>query len=259
MKALSIIGYHHSGKTTTATTLIPLLIRMDYKVSSIKDIHNEDYQADTAGTNSWKHRQAGSQRVFARGLNDSALIFDRPLSFQEMLHHLQADFLIIEGMKEVPLPQILCITRNRDLMELISDLTVAIVVYPELCTEGSLLKMKSFRDVPVIHLPSDAKELLTIAISKGMEPLPMVDPECCSECGMSCDELMRAIISDKRKRSDCRMDSAESISIKVDGKSLPVVPFIQRLLKDQINAFIYNLKGGENAGKIEITIKRDND
>ncbi len=259
MKTISIIGYHHSGKTTTAISLITLLTQLGYNVSSIKDIHNVDYSADTIGSNSWQHRQSGSRMVFARGLKDTALFFDRPLAFAGMLPHLSGDFLIIEGMRELPVPQILCVTKPSHLNDLISDLTVAIVVYPCLCEDDYLMQIKSHAEIPVFHCPQDAKFLMTRAMGKSIEPLPMVDADCCSECGSTCDELMREIIAGKRKRSECKMDFTDPIRIKVDGRPLPIVPFIQRLFKDQIDAFIRNLKGTENATNIEINLRRQDD
>ncbi|MBM4403608.1 MAG: molybdopterin-guanine dinucleotide biosynthesis protein MobB [Candidatus Cloacimonetes bacterium] len=269
MKAISIIGYHHSGKTTTATALITMLSQLGYQVGSIKDIHNTAFRADNEGTNSWRHRQAGSRRVFARGTKDTALFFDQSLSFADMLAHLSGDFLIIEGMKDLSLPQILCITRQSDLRGaeeksaddegLRSDLTVAIVVHPALCQDDRVLQMRSCGDIPVFHLPRDTKALLALAVGKSVEPLPMVDPECCCECGLSCEDMMRAIISGTRQRNECRMDTSGSLGIKVNGKPLPIVPFIQRLFQDQIEAFIRNLKGTEQADRIEITIRRKDD
>ena len=51
MKALAIIGYHRTGKTTVATTLIKELTKQGYNVCSIKDIHSEAFRCDTEGKN----------------------------------------------------------------------------------------------------------------------------------------------------------------------------------------------------------------
>ena len=68
MKAIGVVGYHHTGKTTLATLLISALSGKGFEVASIKDIHSEKYRADKEGSNSWKHAQAGANQVFARGL-----------------------------------------------------------------------------------------------------------------------------------------------------------------------------------------------
>jgi len=94
MKAIGVIGYHHTGKTTLVCALIQELTRLGHKVVSIKDIHNESYRVDTEEKNTWLHTQAGSKAVFAKGLHDSALLFPTTLNLNEMITFLKADYLL---------------------------------------------------------------------------------------------------------------------------------------------------------------------
>ena len=64
MKAIGVVGYHHTGKTTLATLLISAFSGKGFEVASIKDIHSEKYRADKEGSNSWKH----ARRVRTRSL-----------------------------------------------------------------------------------------------------------------------------------------------------------------------------------------------
>ncbi|HQB97633.1 MAG TPA: molybdopterin-guanine dinucleotide biosynthesis protein MobB, partial [Candidatus Cloacimonadota bacterium] len=108
MKAIAVIGYHHTGKTTTVVNIVRRLSELGYRVATIKDIHSEKFRADTPGKNSALHIEAGSNQTVARGLYDTSLIFPRTLALNEIVPHLSADFLVIESMKDAPVPKIVC-------------------------------------------------------------------------------------------------------------------------------------------------------
>ena len=61
--------------------------------------HNENFTMEKKGSNSWKHIQAGSNTVIARGINETYQIWNRQLSLNEMLSHLKSDYVVVEGMK----------------------------------------------------------------------------------------------------------------------------------------------------------------
>lgn len=46
------------------------------------------------------------------------------------------------------------------------------------------------------------------------------------------------------------------VQVLVDGKSLPLVPFVEKLFADTIAAMTGSLKGGENAAVISITVRK---
>ena len=121
MKVLSVAGYHHSGKTTAVVSIIKELKKRGYKVQSIKDIHYEDFTMETPTSNSWKHWQASDDTVIARGLNETYKIWHRHLGLPEMLLEMQADYVIVEGMKTAALPRIICAKDDEQLAELVND------------------------------------------------------------------------------------------------------------------------------------------
>ncbi len=247
MKALGVIGYHHTGKTTTVVALIKALKALGHSVSSIKDIHSEDYRADKAGSNSDKHIKAGSDAVYARGLHDSALIFPNPLSLAEILPHFQSEFLIVEGMKSAPLPKIVCAETTEQLDELVDDTTFAI--------SGMIASsITSYKGLPVFCLETKLDALVQLVLQKSFAPLPDVDPECCAECGMSCYALAGQIVQGKLNRDACVLDSKPELSLSVNGKAIQIVPFVQRLLRDTIRSFVNNLKDIDHDGEIEIRL-----
>lgn len=249
MKALAIIGYHHTGKTTLACELIKLLAQSGHKVASLKDIHAESYHVDTPGKNTALHMEAGSSCVFAKGLHDSGLLFPRSLSLKEILPHLSADFLIIEGLKDAPVPKIVCAESTEQWDELIDDTTIGL--------SGLIAaQYTQYRGLPVFCLQRDRDKLLSTVISKSFEILPISDPECCSACGKSCYQMAADIVQGISRRSDCVLDNAQELKLYVGNKEIVIVPFVQKILKDVITSFVDNLKDTPTDREIRIEIKR---
>jgi molybdopterin-guanine dinucleotide biosynthesis protein B len=249
MKAFAVIGYHHTGKTTVVTELIKSLTAKGHKVATIKDIHYDNYHADTEGKNSWKHIEAGSSMTFARGLHDSSLIFPHPLSLKEMTSLLSCDYLIIEGMKEAPVPKILCAETLEQLEELYDDTVIAV--------SGKIAPLyPDWQEPPLFDINKDIEKLTKLVTDKVFDLLPDSDPDCCSACGLTCYEMAGAILKGEKQRSDCKTDAQHKISLKVDGKEITLVPFVQKLFSDIITTFLANLKDASPRGNISIEIKQ---
>ena len=62
MIVIGIIGWKNSGKTFFAQRIIKKLTQKGINVASIKRAHH-DFDIDKPGTDSYLHRQAGSQEV----------------------------------------------------------------------------------------------------------------------------------------------------------------------------------------------------
>lgn len=247
VKAFAVIGYHHSGKTTVVTSLVKSLTAKGYKVATIKDIHQEDFRVDTEGKNTWQHIRSGAVMTFARGLHDSALIFPKPLSLKEMTALLKCDYLIIEGLKNAPVPKILCAENTEQLEELFDETVFAI--------SGKLANGKTeWQEPPLLDVFTELGKLTDLVEEKVFELLPDSDPACCSACGLSCSEMVKAILKGERQRSDCKTDFAQQVSLSIDGKPVVIVPFVQNLLKDVVLGMINNLKDINPAGNIRIEI-----
>ncbi|RLC53707.1 MAG: molybdopterin-guanine dinucleotide biosynthesis protein B [Candidatus Cloacimonadota bacterium] len=247
MKVISIAGYHHTGKTSVCVALIKELKKRGHSVASIKDIHAENFTMEKEGSNSWRHWEASQNVVIARGLTETYQIWHEQLSLQQMLSKLDADWVVVEGMKTAALPRVICASDETQLDELIDDTVIAISgIYGN--------DHSSYKNLKVFNDKSDIGELTDLIVNKVFEVLPLPKPECCGECGMSCYEMVGAIITGKRTRDDCKTDRNLDISIELDGKKLNVVPYVQRTLKDVILAYMKNLKGVKEDKKIQITI-----
>ncbi|PKN71789.1 MAG: molybdopterin-guanine dinucleotide biosynthesis protein MobB [Candidatus Cloacimonetes bacterium HGW-Cloacimonetes-3] len=249
MKAIGVIGYHHTGKTTLVTAIVAELKKRGFSVVSIKDIHSEAYHADTDGKNTALHAKAGSEAVFAKGLYDSALLFPRILELKEMISYLKADYLVIEGMKDAPVPKLVCAKDTTQLDELVDGTCIGIsgLIADELSTYSGL---------PVFCLQKDFDALMDTVLKHSFEMLPMSEPECCSACGFTCSQMAIRIVTGKSKRSDCVLDNAPDLKLMIGEEQVIIVPFVQKVLKDVIISLVDNLKGINPQGKINIEIKR---
>ncbi len=246
MKVLSIAGFSQTGKTTLSVNLIQELRKRGYSVSSIKDIHFDDFTMETPGSNTWKHWEASDNTVFAHSHKETYQIWHHSLSLKEMLSHLDTDWVIVEGMKEAPLPRIMCAESEADLCNLI-DGTVMII-------SGKIAEHETvYKNLSVLHNTKDIQKIADIVEQKVFDVLPLSDPECCTMCGMNCTEMVAAIIKGEKKRDDCQTDRNQGIKVWIDDKEIVMVPFIQKVLKSMIEAFLSNLKGYRK-GKIRIDL-----
>jgi molybdopterin-guanine dinucleotide biosynthesis protein B len=166
MKIFSIIGYHHSGKTTAVENLIRYIKSTGQTISSIKDIHAEDFTMETPGSNSHRHLTASETNVFARGLNETYLIWNKQLTLHEMLPHLTTDWVVIEGMKSETLPQIIAAKNTEDIDKLLSDRVFAITgPVSETITE--------YKGFPCINAITDTEKLGSLVIKHiTTQPIP---------------------------------------------------------------------------------------
>ena len=112
MKVVSIFGFTKSGKTTTVEHVVAELRRRGYSVGSVKDIHFENFTIETEGTNTYRHKKAGSQLVTARGLYETDILFQERLPIKKLLDiysmMYEFDYVILEGENEFCGPGIVC-------------------------------------------------------------------------------------------------------------------------------------------------------
>ena len=105
-KVLLIVGYKKVGKTTLIEKLIPELSNRGYRVGTVKH-HHSDFPAsfDTAGTDTWRHRQAGASSVALATPTDFAMFRDNEssISLDEIVSALGAtDIVLVEGFHDEP-------------------------------------------------------------------------------------------------------------------------------------------------------------
>ena len=109
MNTIPVIGfaaYSGTGKTTLIEKLILALKAQGLRLGVIKhDAH--DFDIDKEGKDSWRFSKAGADMTLISSATKTAVVEQRPRSFQEnlsMLHDL--DLVIVEGYKQETIPRI---------------------------------------------------------------------------------------------------------------------------------------------------------
>lgn len=250
MKVFSVIGISKSGKTTTIENIIKELKKRGYSVGSVKEIHYENFTMDQEGTNTYRHRKAGSDLVTVRSYYETDILFPKNLSINEILKFYNQDYVVMEGVRDYNCPVILCanmvedIEENRDKECFKRIFLISGVMSNE---------TNEYDGIPVINSINNTKKLVDFIEQKVYRSLPDFPPECCSECGYSCRDLGMRILKGLAKVDDCVLSKAK-VSLSVDEREIEMVPFVQSILKDCIKAIVRNLKDCTEAKKIKIVI-----
>jgi len=100
---ISIVGRSHSGKTTLLELVITELKRRGYRIVVLKH-SGEDFEPDTAGKDTWRFRQAGSEMVAISTASKLVTIkpLERDISPQEFSRTVTGnyDLILTEGFKQ---------------------------------------------------------------------------------------------------------------------------------------------------------------
>ena len=109
-KIIGITGSKDVGKTYYASLIIKLLVEKGYKVGSIKHAHH-DFDIDKPGTDSFKHREAGSNQVIISSSKRWAKITENYDKNEKNLDELieefnDVDIVVVEGFKNENHPKI---------------------------------------------------------------------------------------------------------------------------------------------------------
>ncbi len=246
MRVFSVFGITQSGKTTTIENIIRELRKRRYSVGSVKEIHFEQFAIDQEGTNTHRHRAAGSQLVTARGYKETDVLYQRMLSVEEILRFYHHDFVVLEGVTDCNVPKIVTAHNTNEVDERIDDTVFAI--------SGRIAnELTEYKGIPVISAVQNIEMLVNLIEQKVYERLPDFPPECCSACGFSCRQLGIRILKGQSKREDCVL-SDTNIKLLVDGHEIDMVPFVQKILYNSIEGVVKELEGYRKGASVEIRI-----
>lgn len=103
MKVFGIVGLKNSGKTYFVKKIISKLISLNLRIASIKHAHH-DFEIDQPNTDSYMHRQAGSEQVIISSSKRWAKIIElknvKEKNLTELINELdKPDIVIVEGYK----------------------------------------------------------------------------------------------------------------------------------------------------------------
>jgi molybdopterin-guanine dinucleotide biosynthesis protein B len=125
MQVFAVSGYSGTGKTALVEHIISALIQEGYKVATVKSTRDDIYEEE--GTDSWRHRRAGANITIILGPSRSYITLEGKQTLQSLVSNIDADYLIIEGMKESPIPKIWCMAEITADLEILPQSVKAIV------------------------------------------------------------------------------------------------------------------------------------
>ena len=233
MKAVSIIGFKKSGKTNLALGLCSQLKQNGNSVTYLKfSSHGFDIKdSDTQRLSQITDQVAG---ISPQG---SFVSWPGKESVLDLLPLLNADFLIIEGGKELDfLPRIVIPDSLESYQELSSELAIA-----AWCDHSNT----------DFYCTQDMTSLIAIIQEKGFI-LPGLN---CGACNHGqCFDLARAIINGASDIKDCVSLQTE-FNIEINGNKIPLNPFVSSLISGALKGILTNLKGyAPGNAKIELEI-----
>lgn len=222
MRAIAVVGYKKSGKTTLAMELAQALKEMGLTVTLVKHSHHgfdEKPDTDTA-----RFRESADMVMgFSPGGSFVSWPGERP--FSELIPLVSTDMLVLEGGKTLGvMPRIIIAPDEATANDLDPDLALA--AYGDEALEG-------------VMATRDIAGLARIAASTGFL-LPGLD---CGGCGReNCRALAAEIVAGDATTADCVAQNGD-LKISINGQPLALNPFIERMLRGGILGMLRELKG----------------
>jgi molybdopterin-guanine dinucleotide biosynthesis protein B len=232
VKAVGIVGYKKSGKTTLIMRLSQKLSAMGYGVGVVKHVSSKIDFPD----NDTSNVRLYVPFVSAISSEESEIILKGKRRIEDILAFFNGDIVLIEGFKEEKsFPKIVCVRDNKEEKELFDGL--------QLCTASLEEGISDFRITNDEHIAR-----MAALIGERAFKLPELN---CGACGYeSCYGLAKEIVKGEKTMDMCASLNPP-ISIKIDGTPFPINPFTSQLMKNTILAMVSSLKGFKK-GTIEI-------
>lgn len=230
MKIVSIVGRKNTGKTSLTVKVIEELTNRGYNVASIKHSHHT-MEMDRENTDTWKHKEAGSQVVVGIG---STTFFNvrQDLELNRLLYLIKhmdnVDYVVIEGFKSYNYPKI--------------------ATSPDVVDEYTIKEVDSFAITP-----EGVSELVDLIEKRGHD---IVDTLFANNCGFNNGET----IAKEIREGNLKVEDLDDIHsyLSIDNKVIGLNRFVSDYLKKTVLGIISTLNleeyGVEDIEKIELVI-----
>jgi molybdopterin-guanine dinucleotide biosynthesis protein B len=236
VKAVGIIGYKKSGKTTLGVRLARELVATGYRVGVLKHASSAISFAE-ADTSRYK---AYAEIVSAISPGESEIILRGKRGMEEiLLSYYDCDIVLIEGFKrEKTFPKIVCLRREDEKKELFDGL--------ELLTASFNKGISDFDIMNNDHVRIMAEKVM----EKGFK-LPKQD---CGRCGhKTCFDLARDLVRGEATIEKC---VAQTVSLRVNGNVHALDPAKAQQIRNSIGRWLPSIGGCVK--KIEIDLADEN-
>jgi len=244
---IALSGNHHTGKTTVAEAVISGLNDRGYKVSTIKNIHIEDFSLEKEGSSTHRHHKAGADTVAALGPNQSGLLWGRKVPLKEIMQLIHADWVILEGFKKEPVLKIVTGKTIDDLEEVCDPYTLAVsgIISENIGDE--------YQGRPVLNARKDSGKLVDLLEERVPRILPGMD---CGGCGHGdCDGMLKALVTRDASPSDCINLGEHRVRVFIDGEPIPTKKFVGEVIEGVTRGMLSAIKGYKENANIQITVE----
>jgi molybdopterin-guanine dinucleotide biosynthesis protein MobB len=227
---LAVVGSQGSGKTTAVEALVRGLAKKGYRLATAKHIHGANFTIDTKNKDTWRHAQAGAHIILSVAEKELAIIKKEntaKYTLTDVTANCEdnADLIIVEGFKELvaqdlTVPKIVTVKNKDEMVEAME------IFKPILAFTGSLPKAETPElKIPYLDVKKEPEKLIDI-VEKRVAPIILK-----------------------------RRESKETLSININGKTLPLNPFVQEVTRNVLFGVISTLKGAGVKGDEDILIK----
>ena len=232
MQAVSLIGYKNSGKTSLAVQLCECFQKRGMQVAAAKMSH---HSFDAPDTDTRKLSRVAST-VFGISPDQGLVLWNTKKYLPDLIGLTDAQLLLVEGGKTLRyLPKIICSESESEIRELDQGLTLAVWT------------SRKLPDLPVVQ---DLDNLASRILSQGFF-LPGLD---CQACGREdCSVLAGEILRGEAAVEECQA-LRSSLQITVNGRQIPLNPFVNSILANGIKGLLSPLKGYA-PGTIDISLE----
>ena len=228
---VAVVGSSKSGKTTAVEALIRGLTKRGYAIASAKHIPEPEFTLDTEGKDTWRHAKAGASTVLSVAPNELTTI-KKVDTTESTLEQIAAEFeevdvIILEGFKrlagkDATIPKIVAV-------KTVDEISAALESYKNILAFIGTIPDKTVKtEIPFIDVLKAPEKLVDLVNKK-----------------------VAVLVERKRKQE-------EKITLQVDGRFVPLSPFVQRIIRETILAMVSTLKEIKIKGeeKVSIVIKR---
>lgn len=231
MRVVGVVGPKNSGKTTLICDVLKVLKERGLKVAVVKH-SGHPVEVEREGTDTYRFQGYADVTVLS-DVRGKTTFFYGVMDLEEILSKLDVDLVIVEGFKEklrkLNIPKIVTV-KDGEGRELVDSHTIRVVENMEYNTEDVVKEILDKSVVPTYNLN-------------------------CGHCGYNCREFVERLIRGELSWRDCAL--SREVELVVDGRRIPLNPFVSKVVKNILVGMVSSFKGVENPGSIVIRIKRE--
>lgn len=226
---VAVVGSRKSGKTTTVEALVRELTKKGYRVGTIKHVNEPDFTFDARDKDTWRHAQAGA-RVIVGVATEETVVIKKGNTSRCTLHDLTRNFkddidvVVLEGFRslvaqDLAVPKIVAAKTKKEIEEALRFFK------PILGFTGAIPKNQvTVSEIPYVDVKTEPEKLMMIV-----------------------DKRIWPIVQKRR-------GSKEAVRIIVNGKPLPLNPYVQKVTRNVLFAVVSTLKGAQLKGHENVEI-----